>query len=173
MTDMQKNPASIRLWMRIVFFISLAINLLVVGALVGLMIAKPSMQDRRVHSTRNLVQPFIRALEPHDRKLFVKSMERVVRQPGSERRPGMVDRQAALALLTADPFVRSDFADYLTGQFETIREIQGFGRELLLDRIVEMSSEDRLAYADRLARQMKRREKFDPVAPAKPEYLDD
>ena len=77
MTDMQKNPASIRLWMRIVFFISLAINLLVVGALVGLMIAKPSIRDRRVHSTRNLVQPFIRALEPHDRKLFIESMERV------------------------------------------------------------------------------------------------
>ena len=111
MTDMQKNPASIRLWMRIVFFISLAINLLVVGALVGLMIAKPSIRDRRVHSTRNLVQPFIRALEPHDRKLFISSMERVVRPPGSERRPGMVDRQAALALLTADPFVRADFAD--------------------------------------------------------------
>ena len=107
MTDMQKNPASIRLWMRIVFFISLAINLLVVGALVGLMIAKPSIRDRRVHSTRNLVQPFIRALEPHDRKLFIESMERVVRRPGSERRLGMVDRQAALALLTADPFVLS------------------------------------------------------------------
>ena len=85
----------------------------------------------------------------------------------------MVDRQAALALLTADPFVRADFADYLTGQFDTIREIQGFGRELLLDHIVEMSNEDRLAYTDRLARQMQRREKFGQVTPAKPEYLDD
>ena len=55
MTDMQNNPASIRLWIRIVFFISLAINLLVVGALVGLIIAKPSIRDRRVHSTLNLV----------------------------------------------------------------------------------------------------------------------
>ena len=55
MTDMQNNPASIRLWIRTVFFISLAINLLVVGALVGLIIAKPSIRDRRVHSTLNLV----------------------------------------------------------------------------------------------------------------------
>jgi uncharacterized membrane protein len=173
MTDMPEKSVGIKLWMRVIFFFSLGINLLVVGALVGLMFIKPSVHERRLHSTRNLVQPFIRALEPDDREVFRKSMVLAVRQPGSDRRPGLVDRQAALELLTADPFVRSDFADYLTEQFKNIRKIQGVGRELLLDRIVEMSSEDRLAYADRLARQMKRRKKFDHVTPAKPERLDD
>ena len=172
MTDIPEKSVGIRLWMRVVFFFSLAINLLVVGALVGLMIVNPSRHERRLHSTRNLVQPFIRALETDDREIFRKSMARAVRQPGSERRPRLVDRQAAVALLTADPFVRLDFADYLTGQFENISIIQGLGRELLLDRIDEMSGEERLAYANRLARQMQRREQFGHVTPSKPERLD-
>ena len=67
-----------------------------------------------------------------------------------------MDWQTALALLTADPFVRSDFADYLTGQFKHIQQIQGVGSNLLLDRIAEMSTEERRAYANRFARQKDR-----------------
>ena len=64
-----------------------------------------------------------------------------------------MDWQTALAVLIVDPFVRSYFADYLTGQFKHIQQIQGVGSNLLLDRIAEMSTEERRAYADRFALQ--------------------
>ena len=156
MTYTPEKEVGIKLWMRVVFFISLATNLLVVGALVGLVITKALPHDRRVHSTRNLVQPFIQALEPGDRKLFHQSIVKVLRQLGSKPRLGLMDWQTALALLTADPFVRLDFAEYLTGQFKHIQQIQGVGSNLLLDRIAEMSTEECRAYADRFARQKNR-----------------
>ena len=67
-----------------------------------------------------------------------------------------MDWQTALAVLIVDPFVRSYFADYLAGQFKHIQQIQGVGSNLLLDRIAEMSTEERWAYADRFARQKNR-----------------
>ena len=70
MTYTPEKEVGIKQWMRVVFFISLAINLLVVGALVGLVITKALPHDRRIYSTSNLVQPLIWALEPGDRKLF-------------------------------------------------------------------------------------------------------
>ena len=79
MTYTPEKEVEVKLWMRVVFFISLAINLLVVGALVGLVITKALPHDRRVHSSRNLVQPFIRALEPDGRKLFQQYMVQVLR----------------------------------------------------------------------------------------------
>ena len=98
MTYTPEKEVGIKLWMRVVFFISLATNLLVVGALVGLVITKALPHDRRVHSTRNLVQPFIQALEPGDRKLFNQSKVKVLRQPGSKPRFGLMDWQTALAM---------------------------------------------------------------------------
>ena len=46
MADSEKHPVEIRLWMQIVFFLSLAVNLLVVGcwfvgSLVGVLVTKP------------------------------------------------------------------------------------------------------------------------------------
>ena len=70
MTYTPEKEVGIKLWMRVVFFISLATNLLVVGALVELVITKALPHDWRVHSARNLMQTFIQALEPGDRKLF-------------------------------------------------------------------------------------------------------
>ena len=55
MNHKSENGVEIKLWMRVVFFILLAINLLDVGAVVGLVITKALPHDRRVHSTRNLV----------------------------------------------------------------------------------------------------------------------
>ena len=83
-------------------------------------------------------------------------MVQVLRLLGSKPRLRLMDWQTALVLLTADPFVRSDFADYLTGQFKHIQQIQGVGSNLLLNRIAEMSKEERWSYADRFARQKNR-----------------
>ena len=74
MADAQKHPVEIRLWMRIFFFLSLAVNLLIVGALVGVLVTKPKTRYRSPHASRNLVQPYIKALDPENRQAFQTEM---------------------------------------------------------------------------------------------------
>jgi len=52
------------------FFLSLAVNLLVVGVLV----TKPKTRHRSMHASRNLVQPYIKALDPENRQVSQTEM---------------------------------------------------------------------------------------------------
>ena len=74
MADSEKHPVEIRLWMRIFFFLSLAVNLLIVGALVGVLVTKPKTRYWSPHASRNLVQPYIKALDPENRQAFQTEM---------------------------------------------------------------------------------------------------
>ena len=76
MADSKKHPVEIRLWMPIVFFLSLAVNLLVVGCwlLVGVLVTKPKTRYWSPHASRNLVQPHIKALDPENRQAFQTEM---------------------------------------------------------------------------------------------------
>jgi uncharacterized membrane protein len=156
MADAQKHPVEIRLWMRIVFFLSLAVNLLVVGALVGVLVTKPKTRHRSMHASRNLVQPYLKALDSEDRQAFQTEMAQSYKRSSGGQRIGAQTRKAAFELLTADPFVRADFSNHLTRQLDYIKTIQGAGVKILLNRIVAMNMAERLAYTARLETHMRR-----------------
>jgi uncharacterized membrane protein len=142
--------------MRIVFFLSLAVNLLVVGALVGVLVTKPKTRHRSMHASRNLVQPCIKALDPKDRQAFQTEMVQSYKRSSGGQRIGAQTRKAAFELLTADLFVRANFSNHLTRQLDYIKTIQGAGVKILLNRIVAMNMAERLAYTARLETHMRR-----------------
>ena len=142
--------------MRIVFFLSLAVNLLVVGALVGVLVTKPKTRHRSMHASRNLVQPCIKALDPKDRQAFQTEMAQSYKRSSGGQRIGAQTRKAAFELLTADLFVRANFSNHLTRQLDYIKTIQGAGVKILLTRIVAMNMAERLAYTARLETHMRR-----------------
>ena len=155
MADSEKHPVEIRLWMRIVFSVSCGqpFGCWRVGWGAG---DKAKNRHRSLNVSRNLVQPYIKALDPEDRQAFETEMVQSYKRSSGGQRFGAETRKATLKLLWADPFERADFLNHLTGQLDYIKTIQGAGIKILLNRIVEMNMSERLAYTARLETHMRR-----------------
>ena len=124
-----------------VLFASLAVNLLILGAIVGLWINEgPPRRDRGPESFA-----FIRALEPADRRALGREM-----RARDLRRAARGNAADAVALLRADPFDRSAFETFLAGEAARRDRVRTIGQAALAARIAAMTAAERQAYADRL-----------------------
>lgn len=143
--------------------VSLALNLLIVGAIVGRALSPdgPRYRDRVEGPARSLIgEPFIRALSKEDRR----ALDSDLREDGPrirETREGLRQRfEAFLAALRADPFEAEEVSRLLQEQQAVAAGRQELGVTLLIRRFEEMSADERAAYAERLEkslRQLKRR----------------
>ena len=149
MANSEKHPVEICLWMRIVFSVSCGqpFGCWRVGWGAG---DKAKNRHRSLNVSRNLVQPYIKALDSEDRQAFETEMVLSYKRSSGGQRFGAETRKATLKFLWADPFERADFLNHLTGQLDYIKTIQGAGIKILLNRIVAMDMSERLAYTARL-----------------------
>lgn len=154
MTDTPPTPKK-RRWLMPLLFASLAVNLLVVGLVVGW-----SFSDGRSDRTKGpirgvLGEPFVRALPESARQSIRQD---IIQERGriKESRDALRERfQAFLTALRSDPFVPDEVTRLLKEQRQVGITRQEFGEELLLRRLSEMSVEERSAYADRLEKSLK------------------
>lgn len=141
--------------MRWLLIASLALNLLVVGIVVGAMFGGPG-RDHRAGQPRDAVAPYTRALAPRDRR----ALRRELRQSLFDRRPSS-DALAApymqvVALLRAAPFDADALRTALTAQSAQAQARLTAGREVLLAHISAMTDAERRAYSDRLEAEIAR-----------------
>ncbi|MEL7346035.1 MAG: periplasmic heavy metal sensor [Pseudomonadota bacterium] len=144
------------LWLRIVLVLSLGANLAVIGLVIGSATSPngPRNPDRIAGDVG--AAPFVRALEQEDRKALAADM---LRQSGGFRqirREGRVRAEALFAALRAPEFDRDAVESLLNQQREAAKFRQNAGEAALLDRLEGMSLQQRVAYADRLAAQLRR-----------------
>lgn len=165
MTDLPpippEAPKSARspLWMRITLAASLAVNLLVVGVIVGSLVTRDGRGDgmRSPGALRDLGPiPFVVALEPEDRRGLIRAMRGEAASLSQNREELRARFEAFLAALRADPFDASTVAGLLGEQRQIGAQRQAIGEKLLLERLSEMSTEERQAYADRLDKSLRR-----------------
>jgi uncharacterized membrane protein len=147
---------------------SLALNLLVVGALVGAALSTwrggggraghedgaRAFGDPRLRAIGNL--PFLMALEPDDRAGLIGA---ALEQGGALRQNRRALRarfEAILAVLRQEPLDTSALRDLLAAQREALFERQQLGEALLVETIAAMSPEARAAYTERLDRSLRR-----------------
>ena len=134
---------------KILLIASLSLNLLVVGLIAG------AFLDRRdgppAHALRGAT-PFIAALGPEDRRQLFRHL-RNSRDVGDQK--GRF--RALIAALTSEPFDRDLVADLLGTQRARVADRSKRGEAALIDRLSDMSAEDRAAYAQRLERLVRRR----------------
>ena len=162
MTETPKKPMMPRK-IRIVLFVSLALNLVVVGLVAG-MIAKggPSHAGYR---DRDPVMPYTRAFNEEQRRDLRRALRGAyVARPQQEKSDLVDGYKQALAALRAAPFDVRKLEAVVAQQKAHATRRQGAGQAVLSQFLSAMTPQERAAYADRLEieidRMSERRERW-------------
>ena len=151
-TPLPPSPRRPLLW-RVIFGLSLAMNVLVICALAGLFLAHDRTRDRPPPPMRSgWVGPLLGSLPPGDRRAVFDDVRRLGEARGISRAGQSEIRSRIIALLEAEPFDPAAFRALLD---ETEARFGSFAleaQEVLTDRIARMAPAERQDYADRLRR---------------------
>ena len=143
---------------QMILFVSLALNLLVLGLVIGaashMWRGPDRLADRAMRDDG--FSPYVAALSPEDRRAFVRDVlgrTGDFRQNRAEMRKEIDD---LLVLLRAPEFDSTAFSDSLKAQSLKLEERRLAGIEAFVARVAEMSSEAREELAARIAAGMHR-----------------
>lgn len=145
-----------RNWIRITLVLSLALNLLVAGLVIGALLHGPRDRDRNP-ALRDLgYGPFVAALPRGDRDEMHQAMTREAEAFRANRDQMRAMFEGFLGALRAQPYDPDALRRIVMDQQTKVAERQELGRELLLDRINAMDAAERVTYADALDRSLRR-----------------
>lgn len=141
---------------KIALGLSLAVNLLVLGLVVGAILSvgpgRSGGDDPRLRSLG--LGPFAIALSREDRAAVIDRIDRdALRQNRRALGLGLVQLRAALV---AEPFDRAAAEAALLRARGAAAALQGQGHRAVLDQVEMMSAADRAELADRLGRALRR-----------------
>ncbi|GGB87473.1 hypothetical protein GCM10011363_00130 [Marivita lacus] len=147
MADMTKPKTP--LWMRLTLFGSLALNVLVIGAVVGFLVTGgPGKRPDR--DRLDFGSFYTRALSDTDRRALRREFMAELQQEGRGRGAFVTDLRLTLDVLRATPFDRDAFVSTMAEQSRRRADREEMGRQVLANRIAAMSDAERAAYADRI-----------------------
>ena len=144
-TSKSKSP----LWMRLTLLVSIALNVLIIGAAVGFVLT--GGPDRKPDRDRTDFGSFyMRALTDDDRRALRREFVSDLQKQGRDRGAVLVDLRTTLDTLRASPFDPDAFASAMAEQSRARAQRDEMGRQILANRIARMSDAERGAYADRI-----------------------
>lgn len=158
-TDDINPPKSGRRWTGIALILSLAVNLLVVGVVIGAMLS--GGRGHRPDGGMSSYGPFTRALSDADQRA-VRDAVRGRGDPGAHRRELRAGFEAFLTELRRSPYDPAAAAAALERQHQQINGQILTVREALLERLEAMTDAERAAFADRLQKAVRKRKKDGP-----------
>ncbi len=129
------------------FVISLALNLLVIGAVIGIKIRmdKGPMINNIAPGTI-----YMRALDLRERRALRKQILQNNNGSKLDKSVSTANLRTAVGILRRQPFDRGAFEDLLDKQKEDANSTQNSARTVLITHIENMTVADRLIYAQRL-----------------------
>lgn len=136
-------------WMRLLLVVSLGLNLLVAGLLLGdaLTGGGPGRGPRPVEMT---LGPFARALDEGDRRAILEDLRGHPDLRPLTREEFAAGLQGIREVVQADPFESAAVLQALSEQSERINRSERAVQEALVEHLAAMSPEARKAFADRL-----------------------
>lgn len=143
-------PSRMKPWLRVLLVLSLALNLLVIGALVGALVTGPVWRSGHPSRLEVAGGPLTRALSPEDRRAIGKEMRKAHRKEAGHRARHHGELLALVADLKTTPFDPVAVEQRLLRHRQSFDDRFGLGLKLLTERLTQMTPEDRAAYADRL-----------------------
>lgn len=157
MTDQKPSPDSPtprprRRWLRVLLFVSLALNLAVAGLVGGAWLnIKHGGEDRPERISRELgLGPYLFAMDRDGRDALRKSAagrQGDLRQNRSAWKQAFTD---SLEVLRTDPFDPVRFRDLVVRQADLATANRGLGQDILVERVSELTPQERAELADRL-----------------------
>jgi uncharacterized membrane protein len=143
-------------WMRIALSLSLALNLLVVGIVLGA-ITMHGRHDRERRIARDVAAaPFVMALDDADRRAVIDELRSETGSLRENRRLIRARFGALLEALRAETFDRGMIETLLAEQRGAATVRQEVGERIFLDRLERMSAAERGAFADRLEKSIRK-----------------
>ncbi len=132
-------------WLKLTLVASLAVNLLLVGLIVGAALRRPD--DGAIRGPSDELRDMARALPPRQRAALAAEIRRR-RDDFHQRRDELEAHRHELAeALAADPYDPEAVAAQLKSIDAFWREIGAEGRAMMTARIEAMTSEERAAFA--------------------------
>ena len=160
MNDAKTPPAKPPFaWGRVVLFVSLALNLAVIGIIGGAVLGRFGPGHGGLSARDVGFGLFNEALTEQDRKDLRRAYVKAKPNLRAERRQMREDLQGILTLLRASPFDPAALKTTLDLGVARLAERQSLGQTILLDHLAKMSPEDRAAFAERLETSLKRRDR--------------
>ncbi len=143
-----RRPGAPR-WMKIALVVSLAANLLVVGAVAGLVLRLgPGGHGGGPRDMASAI--YLHALPPAERQRILGEFRRRA-PPAEERRAAFrAELGATITLIRAEPFEPAALARRIAAQRSLFAERADLGDRLFVERLAAASPAERQAYADRL-----------------------
>lgn len=146
MTSDPTQSVSMKRWLKITLIISLSLNVLVIGAVVGHMSFGKGKSDHQNSRHSRTQLPYSQALSQNDRRAIWQNLKAANRSQ-NDVKPQF---EEGLAILEADQFDAKQFEEHLT-QFATRSNIgHAARRKALVDHISQMSHSERAEYATKL-----------------------
>lgn len=145
-------------WLRVAFFVSLALNLAVAGIVAGALLRGGPPRPPS-GPPRDAVLPYTRAFSEEQRHELGRALRRAARadrENGAERGDFLSDYTAMLTLLRQEPLDRDALRALLQRQGSRALDRQARGQQVLEDFLAGMNAQDRNAFADRLEAQVQK-----------------
>lgn len=100
------TPPRRPLWKRVITAISLSLNVLILGALAGLLLSGSGGEGDRPPPLRNNggIAPLIGMLPPEQRTVVLEDLRRIGKEHGVTHRQLAEDRDRVVQVITAEPF---------------------------------------------------------------------
>lgn len=151
------QPKQGKPWTRILLVVSLGINLLIAGAVVGAYVTGGGERRAGNDGPRdNWAGPYGRALSKEDRAEMRKSFEGRRSWFRDTRRQMRGFGTEMAAAVRAEPFDPSVVKDILDRQRAVQSSVHGEGQALLIERLTDMSPDQRAAFAEKLEKGLRR-----------------
>ncbi|MRU14608.1 periplasmic heavy metal sensor [Roseovarius sp. A21] len=155
MGERMEKKAGMRPWLKVVFALSLALNLLVLGVVGGVALRHGGFDGRHHHMAGG---PMTRALSQEDKRVVAREMRRNYREQGRDGRAAYgAAMQQLVEGLRAEPFDPAPVATQMARMREMLGRRVAIGQQVLLEHLAQMEPEARHAFAGRLEEAMKRR----------------
>lgn len=155
MSQQSQKPSKAPRWMKITLVLSLSLNLLVVGMVVGTagrMVGHKGTPPR-IADTGGA---YTAALAPRDRRAIGQAMSEHYRSTNTARPNVREEYRTMIRVLQADPFDREAAQEVLDRQTEYADTRRTLSERVFLDRLEQMSQEERQKFVSRLVEVLQR-----------------
>lgn len=158
-TETPPTPKGMRLWVRILLVVSLALNLLVIGAVAGIAIKGGPWKHGGPPGpmAEALIGPLTRALNKEDRRAILRQIRKQGRAEGASPRSHKEALQRMVVMLETAPFDQESFAMDFTSIVEDLQGRMSSATQIYIQHLSDMSDEQRAAYATRVKEAFERK----------------